>query len=119
MVWSKLDVGKIIAEEGAKEIREKFQGTMVSMFLKDDLIKSVAEPIGDKVGEYIRENGRDKIHPIVVGEIAAAESRPICQWFEHIPLEKRRSVSWRKRSIPVWRRKKQENWQRASISTRS
>ena len=85
-----LDVGKIIAEEGAKEIREKFQGTMVSMFLKDDLIKSVAEPIGDKVGEYIRENGRDKIHPIVVGEIAAAESRPICQWFENIPLGEER-----------------------------
>ena len=81
-----LDVGKIIAEEGAKEIREKFQGTMESMFLKDDLIRSVAGPIGDKVGEYIRENGRDKIHPIVVGEIAAAESRPICQWFENIPL---------------------------------
>ena len=81
-----LDVGKIIAEEGAKEIREKFQGTMVSMFLKDDLIRSVAGPIGNKVGEYIRENGREKIHPIVVGEIAAAESRPICQWFENIPL---------------------------------
>ena len=81
-----LDIGKIIAEEGAKEIREKFQGTMVSMFLKDDLIRSVAGPIGNKVGEYIRENGRDKIHPIVVGEIAAAESRPICQWFENIPL---------------------------------
>ena len=81
-----LDVGKIIAEEGAKEIKEKFQGTMVSMFLKEDLIKSIAEPIGDKVGEYIRENGRDKIRPIVVGEIAAAESRPICQWFESIPL---------------------------------
>ena len=60
-----LDVGKIIAEEGAKEIKEKFQGTMVSMFLKEDLIKSIAEPIGDKVGEYIRENGRDKIRPIV------------------------------------------------------
>ena len=81
-----LDVGKIIAEEGAKEIKEKFQGTMVSMFLKEDLIKSIAEPIGYKVGEYIRENGRDKIRPIVVGEIAAAESRPICQWFESIPL---------------------------------
>ena len=50
MVLEQLDVGKIIAEEGAKEIREKFQGTMVSMFLKDDLIKSVAEPIGDKGG---------------------------------------------------------------------
>ena len=86
----KLDVGRIIAEEGAKEVKEKFQGSMVSMFLKDDLIKSVAEPIGDKVGEYIRENGRDKIHPIVVGEIAAAESRPICQWFENIPLGEER-----------------------------
>ena len=81
-----LDVGKIIAEEGAKEIKEKFQGTMAAMFLKDDLIKSIAQPIGNKVGEYIRENGRDKIHPLVVGEIAAAESRPICQWFENIPL---------------------------------
>ena len=82
----KLDVGRIIAEEGAKEVKEKFQGSMVSMFLKDDLIKSIATPIGDKVGEYIKENGRDKIHPLVVGEIAAAESRPICQWFENIPL---------------------------------
>ena len=82
----KLDVGRIIAEEGAKEVKEKFQGSMVSMFLKDDLIKSIAVPIGDKVGEYIKENGRDKIRPLVVGEIAAAESRPICQWFEHIPL---------------------------------
>ena len=81
-----LDVGKIIAEEGAKEIREKFQGTMVSMFLKDDLIRSVAGPIGNKVGEYIRENGRDKIHPIVVGGVAAAESRIICRWVENIPL---------------------------------
>ena len=82
----KLDVGRIIAEEGAKEVKEKFQGSVVSMFLKDDLIKSIAAPIGDKVGEYIKENGRDKIRPLVVGEIAAAESRPICQWFEHIPL---------------------------------
>ena len=73
----KLDVGRIIAEEGTKEVKEKFQGSMVSMFLKDDMIKSIATPIGDKVGEYIKENGRDKIHPLVVGEIAAAESRPV------------------------------------------
>lgn len=82
----KLDVGKIIAEEGTKEVKEKFQGTMVAMFLNDDLIQSIAVPIGNKVGEYIRENGRDKIHPLVVGEIAVAESRPICQWMEKVPL---------------------------------
>lgn len=82
----KLDVGTIIAEEGAKEVKEKFKGTMVSMFLNDELIQSIAGPIGNKVGEYIRENGKDKIHPVVVGEIAAAESRPIKEWMESIPL---------------------------------
>lgn len=75
----KMDVGKVIAEEGAKEVKKKFEGSMVSMFLNDDLIHSIAEPIGNKVGEYIKENGQEKIHPIVVGEIAAAEERPVSE----------------------------------------
>ena len=81
-----MDVGAIIAEEGAKEVKNKFQGSMVSMFLNDDLIQSIAVPIGNKVGEYIRENGREKIHPFVVGEIAAAENLPVKQLMEKIPL---------------------------------
>ena len=81
-----MDVGAIIAEEGAKEVKNKFQGSMVSMFLNDDLIQSIAAPIGNKVGEYIRENGREKIHPLVVGEIAAAENLPVKQLMEKIPL---------------------------------
>ena len=40
----KMDVGKVIAEEGAKEVKKKFEGSMVSMFLNDDLIHSIAEP---------------------------------------------------------------------------
>ncbi|MGN0399634.1 MAG: DUF445 domain-containing protein [Blautia sp.] len=73
----KMDVGNIIAEEGAKEVKKKFEGTMVSMFLNDELIHSIAEPIGNKVGEYIRENGHDKIYPIVVAEIAAVEEKKV------------------------------------------
>ena len=82
----KLDVGSIIAEEGAKEVKQKFQGSMVSMFLTDDLINSIAEPIGRKVGDYIRENGHDKSHPVVVGEIASVESRKVGEIIESIPL---------------------------------
>lgn len=82
----KLDVGSIIAEEGAKEVKQKFQGSMVSMFLTDDLINSIAEPIGRKVGDYIRENGHDKVHPVVVGEIASVESRKVGEIIESIPL---------------------------------
>ncbi len=55
-----MDVGKVIAEEGAKEVKKKFEGSMVSMFLM--MINSFdAEPIGNKVGEYIKENGQEKI----------------------------------------------------------
>ncbi len=82
-----LDVGTIIAEEGAKEVREKFSGSMVSMFLNDDLIRSIAVPIGNKVGEYIRENGREKIRPLVVGEIAAAENKPVAELMDSVPLK--------------------------------
>ena len=76
---NKMDVGNVIAEEGAKEVKKKFEGSMVSMFLNDDLIRSIAEPIGNKVGEYIKENGQEKIHPLVVGEIAAAEEKQVCE----------------------------------------
>ena len=57
-----------------KEIIEEVMAT-----LNDDLIHSIAEPIGNKVGEYIKENGQEKIHPIVVGEIAVAEERPVSE----------------------------------------
>lgn len=82
-----LDMGELIAEEGAKEVKAKFQGTMAAMFLNDDLIRSIAVPIGNKVGEYIRENGREKIAPLVAGEITAAENKTMSQWLESVPLE--------------------------------
>lgn len=82
----KLEVGSIIAEEGTKEVKDKFKGSMVSMFLNDELIQSIAL-IGNKVDEYIRENGREKIHPLVVSEIAVVESRSVKQLLEPMHLE--------------------------------
>lgn len=82
----KLDIGAIIVEEGTKEVKERFKGGMLSMFLNDDLIQSVAAPIGNKVDVYIKENGEEKIRPVVVAELAAAESRPVSQWAEILPV---------------------------------
>ena len=81
-----LDVGAIIVEEGTKEIKEKFKGGMLSMFLNDDLIQSVATPIGNKVDEYIKENGEEKIRPAVVAQLAAAENKSVAQWVEIFPV---------------------------------
>ena len=82
----KLDIGAIIVEEGTKEIKERFKGGMVSMFLNDELIQSVASPIGKKVDEYIKENGEEKIRPAVVAQLAAAESKTVAQWAELLPV---------------------------------
>lgn len=82
----KMDMGTIIAEEGARTVKEKFQGSMISMFLNDDLIHSIAEPIGHKVEEYIQENGREKIYPVVVGEIAVVENKPVGEILSSLPL---------------------------------
>lgn len=81
-----LDIGAIIVEEGTKEIKEKFKGGMLSMFLNDDLIQSVATPIGNKVDEYIKENGEEKIRPAVVAQLAAAENKSVAQWAELLPV---------------------------------
>ena len=81
-----LDVGAIIVEEGTKEIKEKFKGGMLSMFLNDDIIQSVATPIGNKVDEYIKENGEEKIRPAVVAQLAAAENKSVAQWVEIFPV---------------------------------
>lgn len=81
-----LDIGTIIVEEGTKEIKEKFKGGMVSMFLNDELIRSVATPIGKKVDEYIKENGKEKIRPLVSAQLVVEESKPICQWGKSFPI---------------------------------
>ena len=60
-----LDLGALIAEGGSSVIKEKFQGGMFSFFLNDDLIASVAEPIGREVEKYIETNGEQIFRPVV------------------------------------------------------
>ena len=60
-----LDLGTLIAEGGSSVIKEKFQGGMFSFFLKDDLIASIAEPIGREVEKYIEANGDEIFRPVV------------------------------------------------------
>lgn len=60
-----LDLGALIAEGGSSVIKEKFQGGMFSFFLNDDLISSIAEPIGREVEKYIEVNGEKIFRPVV------------------------------------------------------
>ena len=75
----KADIGSIIVSEGGAVIKEKLSGSMLAMFINDDLIASVAAPIGDKIEEYIDGNGKIKLEEITEQELAELEEKSLSQ----------------------------------------
>ncbi|WP_310604268.1 DUF445 domain-containing protein [Anaerosporobacter sp.] len=70
-----MDAGNIIATEGAAALKQK--GGMLAMFVNDDLIASLATPIGNKVDSYVQEGGRDKIEEYITNEVNMLEVQSI------------------------------------------
>lgn len=64
-----LDLGALIAEGGSSVLKEKFQGGMFAFILNDDLIASIAEPIGREVEKYIEVHGEEIFRPVVEKQI--------------------------------------------------
>lgn len=68
-----VDFGGIILEEGKKAVGEKLSGSMIGMFLNDSVLASLAEPIGDYVEKYLRENADELVRPAVQDNIERIE----------------------------------------------
>lgn len=83
-----MDISEIVVREGTELIREKVKGTMLSMMLNEQMIQSIAAPIGEEIENYIEENGAAKIRPIVAGEIARMEAGSLGSLTSCIPLKK-------------------------------
>lgn len=71
------NIGNIITEKGCDAIKEKVSGTMLSMFIKGDLIKNLCQSLGEKVNEYINQNGKSIVYPIVSSEAEKLENKSI------------------------------------------
>jgi uncharacterized membrane protein YheB (UPF0754 family) len=86
---SQIDLGAIIANKGGAALKEKVQGTMLAMMLNDKLIESFAEPIGEKVKEYLQNHGAEKIQPVVIEEIKKLENQTISDVLGKIPINEK------------------------------
>lgn len=86
----KLKISEIVVEEGSRAIKEKVQGTMLAMMLNDQVIQSVAEPIGAEIERYIEENGERKIRPVVAGELVRLETGSVGALAGKLPLSEER-----------------------------
>ena len=59
----RMDIEAIFAKESGRILKEKTAGTMLQMFVTDDLIASITAPIGEEIVKFIENNGRDYIQP--------------------------------------------------------
>jgi uncharacterized membrane protein YheB (UPF0754 family) len=86
----KVDIASLLAEAATKAIKEKALGSMLSKLLNDSVIASIAEPIGEKVNQYIENDGEEKISVIVTEELHDLEQKPIGEIVSNIsPYEDR------------------------------
>lgn len=80
-----LDLGAVVAQEGAKAINQKKASLgMLAMFLSDELVSSLAEKLAGGVNNYVEENGREIISKAVKSEAEKALNAPLSQITEAV-----------------------------------
>lgn len=84
----RVDWAKLIEEEGTQFIKDKFAGSMLGMFVTDNIIHSLAAPVGDAIKSCIDEKGYDIISPIVADEIENIENMPLHEAVEKLKLNR-------------------------------
>lgn len=81
-----MGIGELLVEEAKKVIKEKFSNPLMAMFLNDELIDSIAKPIGESIENYVKENGRTYIEEAVEREILNLEQTQICEITEELHI---------------------------------
>ncbi|MDO5396651.1 MAG: DUF445 family protein [bacterium] len=84
----RVDLAKLIEEEGVQLIKDKFAGSMIGMFMTDNMIHSVAAPVGDAIKKCVDERGYDIISPIVADEIESLEKMPLHEAMKKLKLNR-------------------------------
>ena len=82
-----IDLGGIIAQEGERVIKEKVQGTMLAMFLSDEMLSSFIQPIGGEIVTYIDKNGRKIIKPEISSRVNDLEKQSLLELCERMNLD--------------------------------
>lgn len=83
-----MDIGNTIAEEGKKAVKEKTKGTMLEMFLTDDLLASFIQPMGEEIVKFIDENGKDYIEPEILSKMNSLEEKSVLDLCDEMNIER-------------------------------
>ena len=83
----KIDLKNTIVNEAGRVIKEKVRGTMLAMFLSDEMLNSFIQPVGVELEAYIAENGKDFIQKEVNEKIMAFEQKSILDLCSEMNVE--------------------------------
>jgi uncharacterized membrane protein YheB (UPF0754 family) len=83
----KMDLGTIIANEAGLAIKKEISNPLVKMFLSDNMIASLANPISQRLKEYVMGNGKELIFEAVDNEIKSAEETNFVELIEKLNIE--------------------------------
>ena len=86
----KIDFKNTITTEAGRIIKEKVNGTMLAMFLSDEMLDSFIQPVGVELENYIAENGRDFLQKEVNEKIMVFEQKSILNLCEEMNVEEER-----------------------------
>ena len=83
----KIDLKNTIVNEAGRVIKEKVNGTMLAMFLSDEMLNSFIQPVGVELEAYIAVNGKDFIQKEVNEKIMTFEQKSILDLCNEMNVE--------------------------------
>ncbi len=81
------NLANLIVAEGTKAIKYKLSGGFMGMFVTDELLASIAEPIKETINQYINENGPIMVSGIVEKEVEQIENAPIGEMISNSSID--------------------------------
>ncbi|MDO4490493.1 MAG: DUF445 family protein [Lachnospiraceae bacterium] len=84
---SRVDLSTIIVEKGIQMIHENLTNPMLLMFVTDDLLHSILDPMGPKVQEMIAVEGPAMIRPVVEEKLKELENQSPSQLLEMMDIQ--------------------------------
>ena len=79
-----MNLEHIIVEEAGKAVKSKTKGTMLEMFLNDEMLNSLIQPVGGEIVNYIQVSGADYIKGEISRKLAALEEKSILELCDNL-----------------------------------
>lgn len=74
---AKIDISTLIVEKGGAVLKEKVAGTMLQMFVNDEMIASLTAPLGAEFQKLITEQGVEYVQPLISDKIGEIEEESV------------------------------------------